>query len=93
MTAVEVANLVRPGLHRVDDRLYLQIKRGRKLRRSWLHRYMLRGKQRWSGLGSARRVSLADARAARDHEQALIDQGIDPVAAKRAWQAYRRVAA
>src|SRR5262249_39617984 len=58
LTAVEVARLDEPGVHRVDDNLYLQVKSGR----SWLHRYMLRGKARASGLGSLRYVTLAEAR-------------------------------
>jgi integrase len=81
LTALEVERIKAPGTHRVDEGLYLQIKGGR----SWLHRYMFAGKQRWSGLGSAADpkeggLSLAKARAARDDERALIRQGVDPVA-------------
>src|SRR5262249_36116981 len=83
LTGVEVARIT-DGVHRVDDGLYLQVKSGR----SWIHRYQFRGKARWSGLGSAREVTLAEARAARDRERRLIREGIDPVAAKRALATY-----
>jgi Arm DNA-binding domain len=84
MTALEVERIKAPGMHRVDEGLYLQIKGGR----SWLHRYMFAGKARWSGLGSAADpkeggLSLAKARAARDDERALIRQGVDPVAERQ----------
>jgi integrase len=45
---------------------------------------MFRGKQRRSGLGSYPEVSVADARAKRDEERALIRKGIDPIAARTA---------
>lgn len=80
LTALEVAAITAPGTHWVDDNLYLQIKGGR----SWLHRYMFKGKPRDSGLGSADTMTLAQARAARDDEQAMIRKGVDPVAARRA---------
>jgi integrase len=82
LTALEVAKIVDAGMHRVDDGLYLQIKGGR----SWVHRYMFRGKQRLSGLGSADPkdgLTLAQARAARDDERALIRKDIDPVAERK----------
>jgi hypothetical protein len=80
LTALEVAAIAAPGTHRVDDNLYLQIKGGR----SWLHRYMFERKPRVSGLGSADTMILAQARPARDDEQALMRKGIDPVAVRRA---------
>src|SRR5262249_25137348 len=76
---LEVAALTEPGLHWVDDNLYLQIKGGR----SWLHRYSFDGKEWNSGLGSADIVTLAEARAARDDERAKIRIGINPVKARR----------
>lgn len=87
LTAVEVRALTAPGLHWVDDGLYLQIKGGR----SWAHRYMLDGKPRVSGLGSADTTTLAQARAARDEERVLIRRGVDPVAARRAERVEARV--
>src|SRR5215470_10378450 len=56
------AAIMAPGVHRIDRGLYLQIKGGN---RSWVHRYQFGGKARWSGLGAADRVMLAQARARR----------------------------
>jgi Arm DNA-binding domain len=83
MTALEVACITEPGLHRVDDNLYLQIAAGRTPRRSWIHRYQLRGRPRASGLGSFKYVTLAQARARRNSERRLIGDGIDPVDARK----------
>jgi hypothetical protein len=68
-----------PGLHRVDDNLYLQIKGNS---RSWAFRYMLQGKARFVGLGSAKSTKLALA-LARDEQQRLVD------AARRAMRAVK----
>jgi integrase len=65
------------GLHPVDRRLYLQV-RG-PASRSWIFRYTFRGQQRSLGLGSARDVTLAQARDLRDDKLAVIRQGVDPV--------------
>jgi hypothetical protein len=80
MVQAQIA-LITAGVHRVDGGLYLQIDRGG---RSWVHRFTFKGRARWSGLGSARTMTLAEARAARDAERAMIRTGIDPVAARRA---------
>ena len=79
LTVVEIKALTEPGLHWVDDGLYLQIRGGR----SWCHRYMFDGKPRLSGLGPVDDVTLAQARAARDDERALIRKGGDPVADRK----------
>jgi integrase len=89
LTALEVAKIVNPGTHRIDDGLYLQIRGGT---RSWLHRFQFDGRPRWSGLGSAADVTLAQARAKRDDERALIRSGVDPVAARRVEKAEAAVA-
>jgi hypothetical protein len=85
LTAKEVEHIVTPGTHWVDDELYLQVVSDSS--RSWVHRYMFRGKARRSGLGSYPDVSLAEARRKRDDECAQIRQGIDPVAARKADRA------
>ncbi len=82
LTALEVKAIKEPGMHRVDDGLYLQV--ASKTARSWIHRFTLDGKATWSGLGPADAMSLADARAARDDERALIRQGINPVTQRKA---------
>jgi hypothetical protein len=63
------------------DFLYLQV-RGPKWR-SWIFRYTIGGRTRYLGLGSARKVTLSDARRrAREHARA-VGNGIDPLEAKR----------
>lgn len=60
LTRGEVERADRPGLYPDGDGLYLQV-RGRAAK-SWVYRYMLRGRRRDMGLGSARLVSLSEAR-------------------------------
>jgi integrase len=82
LTAKEVEQLAkRPGDHRVDTGLYLQVKNGAC---SWLHRYRFKGAQRWSGLGAYPETTLAAARKKRDVEQGQIREGVDPVAERKA---------
>jgi integrase len=52
--------------------------------RSWIYRFMLRGRAREMGLGSLRAVSLSEARAAADDCRRLRQRGIDPIEAKKA---------
>lgn len=77
LTAKEIEHLTTPGRHWVDDHLYLQIVDAHV--RSWIYRFTLNGKARWSGLGSYPYVSLAAARQKRDDEQTQIRKGLDPV--------------
>ncbi len=77
LTAKEIEHLTTPGKHWVDDNLYLQIVDAHV--RSWIYRFTLNGKARWSGLGSYPGISLAAARQKRDDEQAQIRKGLDPV--------------
>jgi len=63
------------------------------LRRSWLLRYELNGKERFYGLGPLHTVSLKDARErARKARLQLLD-GIDPIAAKQQRKADAALAA
>jgi integrase len=66
--------------------LYLQVTQGGDgtLRRSWLYRFVLHGRERQMGLGSLNFTGLAEARerAARARKQR--EQGIDPIDAKHA---------
>ena len=50
-------------------------------RRAWVFRYSWQGKERYLGLGSAKTVSLADARSMAAKARVLVSQGIDPIAA------------
>jgi integrase len=87
LTALEVSRFNEPGKFPVGENLYLQIsKSGSK---SWLFRYSLKGKSTWMGLGSARFLSLADARskAVTIHKDLL--NGIDPLKEKAEAESQR----
>ena len=62
--AKRLAGVTTPGQHRVNDGpgmrgLYLQVTGPEA--RSWVYRYMLNGKPRWMGLGSAFLMPLSQA--------------------------------
>jgi integrase len=90
LSASEVAALDKPGVHRVDRGLYLQIRPRPSASdpdagvRSWLLRYQINKRTRWMGLGSASQLSLTQARRKAFKLQQLIVDGIDPLAAKQA---------
>lgn len=90
LTALEIAKIVEPGVHRIEPGLFLQIVGNN---RSWLHRYEFRKKARFSGLGSAVTMTLAQARNAMADEKALIRKGVDPVAQRKAERAQAAVEA
>jgi integrase len=76
---VETAS--KPGRYADGGGLYLHVSDGGRAR--WVLMYMVGGKRREMGLGSARDVSLADARKRRDvHRSKLVD-GIDPLAERQ----------
>jgi hypothetical protein len=76
-----VAAAAKPGLYGDGGNLYLQI--GPEGGKSWSCRFMLRGRQRQTGLGPVDLVSLAEARdLARDYRRLLL-QGIDPIEHRR----------
>jgi integrase len=83
LSALAVERAKRPGLYSDGGGLYLQVSgAGAK---SWLFRFMLRGRARGMGLGTAGRddVSLAKARAAASECRELRRQGIDPIEARK----------
>ena len=92
----KIARLTKPGRYGNGHGLYLQIREGASsglLRRSWLLRYELNGKERFYGLGPLHTVSLKDARErARKARLQLLD-GIDPIAAKQQRKADAALAA
>jgi integrase len=70
------------GTHGDGAGLYLLVKEpgGPTAGRYWIHRYVAPdGRRRERGLGNAREVSLADARAAVDAGRALLARGVDPL--------------
>lgn len=82
LTVMAVKALKTPGRHADGDGLYLVIKTGGA--RSWVLLHQLNGKRREYGLGSARTVSLAEARQKAAETRKQIQAGTDPVEAKRA---------
>jgi integrase len=93
LSALTVANLVKGkhfGRHRVSASLYLQVKPGGA---SWLFRYMSNRQPHWAGLGKYRTTDLATARKRARQHTAMLDQGIDPLNAKRQRQTAEKIAA
>lgn len=60
LSVVEVQKIKKPGMYADGGGLYLSV--GITGAKSWIFRFMLRGKARAMGLGSVRFVSLAEAR-------------------------------
>jgi len=84
LTALEVTRLAKKaGTHAVGDGLYLQVRPDRGAA-SWVLRYMLRGKARTMGLGPLANWTLAEARERARQHRKLLDDGQDPIEARRA---------
>ena len=81
MTAVQARALTAPGRYGDGDGLYLDVAPGGA--RSWILRIQASGKRRDIGLGSAKLVSLAEARAAALDAKRKVRAGIDPVVERR----------
>ena len=77
LTALTVTRLREPGMYADGGGLFLQVSKGGG--RSWVYRYMIAGRSREVGLGSAATITLAEARNHRDDARRLRDQGIDPI--------------
>jgi integrase len=90
LSAVKVARLKKPGRYGDGGGLYLRIaeypdRNGKLLRsKNWVFRFERDHREHWMGLGSARDVSLAQARALVRECRPLLVQGLDPIAARRA---------
>jgi integrase len=85
----EIDRIIEPGMHRIDQGLYLQVRSPTS--RSWIFRYRFHGTDRQLGLGSAASVTFAQARNLRDDHRAAIRAGTDPVAQKQAQVAQAKV--
>jgi len=77
LSTKKVASITKPGRHLDGDNLYLQV--GPAGGKSWLLRFMLRGRERHMGLGPVDLVSLAEAREAAFECRRLLFKGIDPI--------------
>ncbi len=84
LSPLEVRRLTRPGRWSVGgtDGLALQVTPSGA--RSWVLRVAAGGRQREMGLGSFPSVTLADARNKARQQRALVKEGIDPIASRRA---------
>jgi len=77
LTATKVQKVKTPGMYADGAGLYLQVTGNAA--KSWTLRYSLRGVAREMGLGSLRKVSLADARRKAAECHKLLDDHIDPI--------------
>ncbi|MEH2473341.1 hypothetical protein V1281_005473 [Nitrobacteraceae bacterium AZCC 2161] len=91
LKAKQIEQLSERGLYGDGGGLYLQVAKGGS--RSWLFRFKTDGRSRWHGLGSARDVSLADARIKAGDARRVRLNGGDPIEAKREVKAAARVEA
>jgi integrase len=77
LTATKVQKVKAPSMYADGAGLYLQVTGNAA--KSWIIRYSLRGRAREMGLGSLRKVSLADARRKAAECHKLLDDHIDPI--------------
>jgi integrase len=89
LSATAVAK-AKPGMYCDGGGLYLQASLGTdgEIKKSWIFRFALHGRERQMGLGSLHTVSLALAREKAVECRRQRDEGIDPIAARDvAWAA------
>lgn len=77
LTAIAVRNASKPGLAADGGGLYLQV--GPTGGKSWLFRFMLKGKARAMGLGPLHTISLAEARQTALECRKALFEGKDPI--------------
>jgi integrase len=77
LTALKVTHFCEPGMYADGGGLFLQVAKGGG--RSWVYRYMIAGRSREMGIGSATTITLAEARNRRDDAKRQRDQGTDPI--------------
>ena len=84
LTARQVETISKPGRHADGGGLYLVVSPD-GAKRKWVLRYMLRGRRRDMGLGSAGKggLTLAQARAVASEARDLIRKGVDPLDQRR----------
>src|SRR5215470_17202721 len=91
LSALKVERLKEPGMHADGGGLYLRVTS--EGARNWVLRYMLDRRPRWMGLGPLALYSLGDARAKAHDARRKRHEGIDPIEARRAERAQRRLEA
>ena len=82
-TVAQVMEAKAPGLYPIHNATGLLLQVNEVGNQSWVFRYRLGGARRLMGLGSASKVSLAEARKAATAAASLRDSGADPVEARR----------
>lgn len=82
LTTIKVQRVKTPGMYADGAGLYLQVTSENA--KSWLLRYSLVGKAREMGLGSLRKVSLAEARRKARECHRLLEGHVDPIEHRRA---------
>ena len=85
LSARTIAAIRKPGVYRDGAGLYLKV--GPSGSKTWVYRFMLRGRARWMGLGSADTFSLAEARRRAADCRKLLADGVDPLDARKAERA------
>lgn len=81
LSARDVANATRPGMHGDGGGLYLRVQKAGS--KQWVYVYHLDGKRREAGLGGYPTVGLTEARAKRDAGRAKVLAGDSPNARRR----------
>lgn len=84
LTTVSVTSKKTKGYYADGNGLYLQVSASGS--KSWIFRFMLRGRAREMGLGSVQSKSLAAARADVASYRQLLIEGIDPIEHRRGLQ-------
>jgi integrase len=82
-TVAQVMGAKAPGLYPIHNATGLLLQVNEAGNQSWVFRYRLGGARRLMGLGSASKVSLAEARKAATAAASLRDSGADPIEARR----------
>ena len=82
LTALNVKHAIESGVYVDGQGLMLVVKS--KTSRSWILRFQHEGKRRDYGIGSASKITLAEARERADKYRREVAMGGNPLAAKRA---------
>jgi integrase len=90
LTAVKVKTAPK-GMHADGGGLWLHVNQAGA--RSWIFRFMLRGRAREMGLGPVHTIGLAEARKLAQQCRQQLLEGIDPIEARQARRASARVEA
>jgi integrase len=97
LSAAAVRRASKPGRYADGGGLVLQVTEFKgepgNVNRAWLFRYQIDKRERWMGLGSARVVSLGEARAKANEARRLLASGIDPIAHRDAARLEAKAAA